>query len=268
MSAKVSEQIRLLKELQQIDLQIREIERAKSDIPQKRTELRSARERERADIQASKAQTSRNDEEAARLEKEIAWDQEALQAFEARTADFTSPEAYQAALRELDTRRRSIREKEETVVRRMEEREVLLKKVAQLEADFANVEKEYERKEQELELTIADVDKQTEGLRSQRAQMAAGIDRSLLARYDQVFKRRDGMAVVAVRGEVCQGCDMGVPPQIANFARSGEQGVQSCPHCSRILVWEPIDPPEGEKPRRARGRPKKATREEEVPLDD
>jgi hypothetical protein len=44
---------------------------------------------------------------------------------------------------------------------------------------------------------------------------------------------------------------MGVPPQIANFVRSGEQGVQVCPHCSRILYWEPANAP-AEKPKRTR----------------
>jgi hypothetical protein len=82
--------------------------------------------------------------------------------------------------------------------------------------------------------------------------MAKGIDRSLVARYDQIFARREGRAVVAVRAEVCQGCDMGVPPQIVNFTRSGEQGVQTCPHCSRILYWEPAEGT-GEKPKAKRG---------------
>jgi predicted nucleic acid-binding Zn-ribbon protein len=249
LSGKVAEQIKALKELQEVDRQIREIERSKGDIPAKRAGLRTAQERERADIDTAKQQVGKSDVERNRLEKEIDFDREALDRFEARAREVTSPEAFAAAGRELETRKKSIREKEDVIVRLMEEKDVLAKKAAQLEADFTNVEKRYADQEKELEKQASEVDSRTVGLRKQREEMAKAIDRSLLARYEQVFKRRDGVAIVAVRGEVCQGCDMGVPPQIANFARSGEQGVQTCPHCARILVWEPIDAP-GDKKRR------------------
>ena len=256
----MAEQIRLLRELQVIDTQIREIEQAKSDLPRLREELRASRGRDRADIEGTKAQTKRNEEEHARLEKEIAWDKEALAAFEERTKNLTSADALAAQSKELETRRRSIREKEESIVRLMEEREVIAKKAAQLESDFAGIEAKYADQEKEIEKVNAETDAKTADLRAQRAEMAKGIDRNLVARYDQIFQRREGRAVVAVKAEVCQGCDMGVPPQIVNFTRSGEQGVQTCPHCSRILFWEPVDAKPSEKPKAKRGggRKKKA----------
>lgn len=261
LSSKISEQIRLLRELQEVDRQIREIERAKSDLPLRRANLRAARERGRADIENAKSQLTRNDEERRRLEKEVAFDMDALKRFETRSQEVTGPDAFNAAARELDTRKKSVREKEDLTVRLMEEREVLVKKAAQLEQDFAVAEKTYSEEEKVLEAQNAEVDQKTSGLRQQRAEMAKNIEKGLLSRYDAVFKRRDGLAIVAVRAEVCQGCDMGVPPQIANFARSGEMGVQSCPHCGRILVWEPRDAPKDEgaaKPKRARKTTKKA----------
>jgi predicted nucleic acid-binding Zn-ribbon protein len=263
LSSKVAEQIKALREIQEVDRQIREIERAKTDLPQKRAGVRAARERERADIDASKALVGKNDEERRRLEKEIAFDKDALARFEARAREVTSTEAFAAAGKELETRKKSIAEKEDTVMKIMEEREVLEKKAAQLEADFAGVGKKYDEQEKELEAQNAEVDQKTLGLRQQREAMAKAIDKSLLARYEQIFKRREGSAIVAVRGEVCQGCDMGVPPQIANFVRSGEQGVQTCPHCSRILVWEPREAPAEAPAKPKRTRKKKADAEDD-----
>lgn len=257
MSSKVAEQIRLLQELQEIDRKIRDIEKAKSDLPRRRQELAANRARERADLEGSKGLVKKNDDERRRLEKEIEFDREALNRFEARVQEVTTPEQFNAANRELDTRRKTIKEKEEQILRLTEEKDVLVKKASQTEAEFVEVDKKYAEQEKELEAQNAAVDEQTAGLRGQRAEMAKGItDKSLLSRYDQIFKRREGVAIVAVRGEVCQGCDMGVPPQIVNFARSGEQGVQSCPHCNRILVWEPSNKP-AEQPKAKRGRKKK-----------
>lgn len=259
----MAEQIRLLRELQVIDTQIREIERAKSDLPRRRDELKAARSRDRADVDATKAQIKRNEEERARLEKEIAWDKDALAAFEDRTRNLSSADAISAQGRELDTRRKSIQEKEEIIVRLMEEREILSKKAAQLEQDFSGIESKYAEQEKDIEKVNAETDEKTADLRAKRAEMAKGIDRTLVSRYDQVSVRREGRAVVPVRGEVCQGCDMGVPPQIVNFARSGEQGVQTCPHCSRILYWEPSDakPAPAEKPKAKRASRKKKAEE-------
>ena len=258
MSSKVSEQIRLLRELQVIDTQIREIERAKSDLPRRREDLQKARARDRADIDAAKGQLTRNDQERQRLEKEISWDRDALTAFEDRTKNLTHADAISAQGKELETRRKSIKDKEDLVLKLAEEREVVEKKIQQLEADFSGVDKKYAEEEKELEKANAEVDTRTVGLRGQRAEVIAkGIDKSLVTRYDQLFTRREGRAVVAVKGEVCQGCDMGVPPQIVNFTRSGEQGIQTCPHCSRILFWEASEAP-AEKPKKTRGRKKKA----------
>lgn len=237
----MAEQIRLLKELQVIDTQIREIEQAKSDLPKRRDELRAARTRDRADVDGTKSQVKRNEEERARLEKEIAWDKEALAAFEERTKSLTSADAVAAQGKELDTRRKSIREKEDMILKLLEEREVIAKKAAQIEVEFAGIEQKYADQEKEIEKVNAETDLRTADLRAKRTEMTQGIEKGLLVRYDQVFKRREGRAVVPVKSEVCQGCDMGVPPQIVNFARSGEQGVQTCPHCARILFWEPSD---------------------------
>lgn len=264
MSSRTADQIRLLRELQVIDTQIREIEREKGDLPRRRDELKAARSRDRADVETNKAQIKRSDEERARLEKEIAWDKEALAAFEERTKSLSSSDAVTAQAKELETRRKSIKEKEDAVLKLLEEKEVLAKKGAQLEADFSGVETKYSDQEREIEKINAEVDAKTAALRAQRAEMAKGIEKSLVARYDQIFGRREGRAVVAVKGEVCLGCDMGVPPQIVNFARSGEQGIQNCPHCSRILYWEPSDAKAatGEKPKAKRGGRKKKEEKE------
>jgi len=264
----MQEQLRLLKELQVIDTQIREIELAKGDLPRRQEELKSARNRDRADVESNKGAIKRNEEERARLEKEIAWDKEALGSFEERTKSLTSADAVSAQAKELDTRRKSIKEKEEAVLKLLEEREVLSKKATQLEVDFSAVEKGYAEREKEIEKTNAEIDGKTAALRAQRAEMAKGIERGLLVRYDQVFKRREGKAIVGVKAEVCQGCDMGVPPQIVNFSRSGEMGVQTCPHCARILFWEPSEARPSEKPKAKRAPRKKKDAAAEPEPDD
>ena len=72
-------------------------------------------------------------------------------------------------------------------------------------------------------------------LRAQRAEMAKGIDKALVARYDQIRTRREGRALVAVKGEVCLGCDMGVPPHWMSYVavRSADEAVKK-PSAPRV----------------------------------
>ena len=57
-------------------------------------------------------------------------------------------------------------------------------------------------------------------------------------RYEMIFSRRGGVAVVAVRGGTCQGCHMHVPPQLYNLIQRNEQLIL-CPNCQRMLFWQP-----------------------------
>jgi predicted nucleic acid-binding Zn-ribbon protein len=72
--------------------------------------------------------------------------------------------------------------------------------------------------------------------RDERERVAGLLSVSIRRRYEQVFARRGGLAVVEMRGGICVGCNMAVPPQLANEIRKG-QTVNACPSCHRILYW-------------------------------
>jgi predicted nucleic acid-binding Zn-ribbon protein len=46
-----------------------------------------------------------------------------------------------------------------------------------------------------------------------------------------------GIAVTEVKGEVCQGCNMNIPPQLYVEIKSNEEIIQ-CPQCHRILYYK------------------------------
>ncbi len=57
-------------------------------------------------------------------------------------------------------------------------------------------------------------------------------------RYEVIFGRRGGLAVVAVKSGTCQGCRMRIPPQLFNQIQRYE-AIHFCPNCQRILYHEP-----------------------------
>jgi predicted nucleic acid-binding Zn-ribbon protein len=73
--------------------------------------------------------------------------------------------------------------------------------------------------------------------RGEREALAARLGAPLRRRYEQVFQRRDGIAVIVVTDGHCGGCKVTLPPQLWNRIRSGTE-FDSCPSCQRLLVWQ------------------------------
>ena len=97
-------------------------------------------------------------------------------------------------------------------------------------ANLLAAEKEVAAQVEDLKISLA---KQ----RLDRDQMAQNIEAPLLARYEMIFSRRAGVAVVEAREGTCQGCRMRLPPQFYNEILRHQQ-VYFCPNCQRVLYCE------------------------------
>ena len=73
---------------------------------------------------------------------------------------------------------------------------------------------------------------------TRRQTIASQVTGDLISRYELIFSRRGGTAVVEVAGGICQGCYMNVPPQLWNEIIRNEK-VHLCPSCQRILFVKP-----------------------------
>jgi len=61
-----------------------------------------------------------------------------------------------------------------------------------------------------------------------------GIDRKILTQYERILNNRDGLAIVSVKGNSCQGCNMFVPAQVINLIKMYER-IITCEVCNRML---------------------------------
>jgi predicted nucleic acid-binding Zn-ribbon protein len=106
------------------------------------------------------------------------------------------------------------------------------------QAELASVSGERDSEAAQLRDTIGRLGAAIERDRRRRDQLIEGVDGELRRRYEMIFSRRGGVAVVPVRGGTCQGCHMHVPPQLFNQIQRNEQ-VILCPNCQRMLYWQP-----------------------------
>jgi predicted nucleic acid-binding Zn-ribbon protein len=84
---------------------------------------------------------------------------------------------------------------------------------------------------------IKDIDVRIGQLDQERRVILPGIDSKIISQYDRILANRDGLAIVSVKDNSCQGCNMYVPPQVINLIKMYEH-IITCEVCNRMLYIE------------------------------
>src|SRR3989442_1212255 len=77
-----------------------------------------------------------------------------------------------------------------------------------------------------------------EKIRTERAELVGSIDPQVLATYDLVSRRRNGIAVAQALDGICTICHVRLRPQVINNIRRNDSIIQ-CDSCQRILYFVP-----------------------------
>ncbi len=138
------------------------------------------------------------------------------------------------AKRELDLLKEETAALETELIGVMELVEATGKKLQELEATLERLTRERDDEAKALREKLGRLGGEIERERAARHELVKTLDGELRRRYEMIFSRRGGLAVVEVREGTCQGCRMRVPPQLFNEIQRNEQ-VILCPSCQRML---------------------------------
>ena len=112
-------------------------------------------------------------------------------------------------------------------------------KLKSTEADISSTEKDVNEARENLDKEIAVCNEQLNDLNDKENEAGSGIDSETIIKFRRII-RRNKKGIVAVKGNVCDGCHMVLPAQFANEVRHGDK-ILFCPYCSRILFYEESD---------------------------
>ena len=140
------------------------------------------------------------------------------------------------AKREVELLKEETSTLETELVAVMEQAEAAAAKLQGLETELARLTGERDAEANELREKIERLSGEMERERATRTELIEAVDGDLRRKYEMIFSRRGGLAVVEVRGGICLGCRMRVPPQLFNEIQRNEQ-VILCPSCQRMLFW-------------------------------
>ena len=82
-------------------------------------------------------------------------------------------------------------------------------------------------------------DREIAALTARRATLAEGLEEEFIRRYDRLRERKGGVAIVAVRGGICEGCHTVVPERVQRRLEDDPDTLAACDGCGRLLFVPP-----------------------------
>jgi uncharacterized protein len=230
--------LKALVDLQEIDVRILELENDSRQIPDRLKEIDSIVGSKKKELND---ELNRLDEaEMARrlAESDLKAEKEKIKKWESRLNEIKSNRDYQALSREIEACRKANLGIEDEILRKMQDIEDLKTSSGQKKEELAEKEAELSKERQALEEKLASINASIAGEEKGRNEAKERVESRWYEQYRTISKRREGIALVTVLDEHCQGCHMGIPPQLYNVILKGAQ-IETCPYCSRILYYEP-----------------------------
>ena len=233
---KLDEKLKVVLMIQSIDTKFDDIRREKEETPKEIEKLRKGLDLLDNAVEQNLSTVEELKKERRKVERELEEIDLKFKNSKLRLNEVKSNREYQAVLKEIEDLKDLTFQKEETVIKWMEEIEIQEKKCADNTVRREESQKEYKSKEKAFSQRIRELDKEVQSLNEKRVQLSPNLDEDLLRQYNGLRSHLKGRVVVPVIDGVCQECHLGIPPQQYNELIKGDS-MQSCPHCSRIIYW-------------------------------
>lgn len=232
----MKEQLRHLIELQKDDMAAARINGKKRELPEALEKL----------IEEFKAAGDRMDEDRNHLEElhrrhrekesKLKSTLDLVKKTKDRLSEVKTNKEYQAMLKEIETIDKKKGETEDEIISCLDEIDQAERDFKLREKDYEAVAQRYEQDRRCLEEEIRNLDTELLAAQQRIRTVRKQIREDVLKRYEQIKGRHNGLAVVSVWKEICNGCHMNLPPQLYNDLQKS-QDILSCPNCNRIIYW-------------------------------
>lgn len=245
----MEECIESLRQLQSVDIRIREIRKGLDKYPGEISILNQELGERRESIRLRESRMEELLAEKKSLESSLLQNLDSIKNSEARLFEIKTHREYEALQKEITRTKKDNLEIENRAISVMEETEENEKLLAEERTACSALEEEYGEKITEKKKKIEELEVSREPAEKERSELAAGIDPRILSVYERILER-NGRALASAeikkaenkkkeRDEynwtaTCTSCNINIPPQLFNEIRKCVKLVQ-CPSCRKIL---------------------------------
>lgn len=144
---------------------------------------------------------------------------------------------YQMKLAEIEALKADKSVIEEEILKLMDEIDTAKIEIEKEKSLLGTEEKVFAEKKNVITNRGKEIENSLKDLEGKRKILCDSVDKKILARYEHILHGKEGLAIVKVENNSCQGCFMHVPHQVINEIKMHEN-IITCEICARILYLE------------------------------
>ena len=236
----MEEQVKLLVELQELDTHIQKME---GDIESVPVMIKDMEE----DFNSKTTNLKKLEDESKSLvlkrkekEGEMETKEGVVKKYQSQLNQIKTNKEYSALQDEINRAKADGSTIEDDILKLMDAIDAKNKDILKEKEVVKKEEVKLQEEKNRLEAQAVSVKAELEGVKAKRSELAVRVDPKNLSKYERLLKNKDGLAIVPISNEACQGCFRILPSQVVNEIRMKENLVM-CDSCARILY---IAPPE------------------------
>jgi predicted nucleic acid-binding Zn-ribbon protein len=234
----VQTKLNLLRDLQEIDQKISSIEESQQNYRDELADFEADAARIQGMLDQLNDDIAQLQQEEGEIKQEMAKGRDNVERVEKRLPEIQTQKEYVAVLKEIDIAKKTIKELEEQLQAKQQEIAALTEEREEKETALQSIQENAAARGAELDKLLSEAEKMLKQHTGNREKIAAELPKSLLRKYQALFKRRDGQALALASNGACLGCNMQLPPQKFNQLLQVKE-LETCPHCNRILYIDP-----------------------------
>ena len=225
-------------QLQQIDLELDRLKAEKQSIASSLQGSATLR-RLRAEYDTARQQTL----SGRQMQKEAEWTLDELNrrlaAQEQRlyNGSVHNTKELQSLQQEVQNTRAQQSRQEERLLELIDIADSLVQVADRKAAVLHEAEEKWQQESLDLQSRIDQLEEREQGLEEQRQLLISRLDATLVTRYDNMRKAKQGRAVSRIEQNSCQWCRVLLTASELQKVRLGQE-IQTCLNCGRILFYE------------------------------
>jgi predicted nucleic acid-binding Zn-ribbon protein len=237
------DKLKALEELQQIDLELNEVKTEVDGLPARRAAVEAQVVDARKAYDDEKARMDGNERERRQLEQLLGMERDKVKKWEGRLGEIKTPREYAALSREIDIAKKTNDSQSEQIRSLVAQAGEIRKALDEKGEALAEREEAAQADREALKKRTDELEERARALEARRGDAAKRVDPGLLGKYENIKRRRAGVAVAPVVGMTCRGCHRNIPPQLAIVLQRADS-IETCPNCHRIIYSaEAVNPP-------------------------
>ena len=224
--------------LQRLDTAADSARRGLAEEPEHEKALEARLEAAGQHVATAKARLAENQQTRRAIEKDVAVHQGRLSKFRDQAMAVKTNQEYTAIQKEIGFAQTAIKSLEDKILELMLEADELTAALKKAEVDLASEQKTIEADRRAIVTEHSERQALLDRMTGERAELVAALDTQLLSTFEQLARKRNGIAVSEARDGICTICHVRLRPQVFNSARRNDAIIQ-CDSCNRILYFVP-----------------------------